>query len=159
MSAHFVKKSSAVILNPTLEKKAGEIADAFFNLVKKDIVLTDGIRTALAQAVQVHAKILAHDLTIYINQKAAQEIKIAYDLAVSAGKPKAEVLKAMANVIENQMKNKVFISKHLTGKAFDVRSKDMTATQKKVFKQVVQSIGGMTMIEEGKPPHFHIQLI
>jgi hypothetical protein len=159
MPAHLVKKSSAVVLNPALERKAGEIADAFFNLTGKDIVLTDGNRTALDQATQVYAKILSHDLTIYTNQKAAQEIKAAYDSAVSAGKSKGEVIKAMAAVIEKQIRNKVYISKHLTGKAFDVRSRDMTTNQKKTFKQVVQTIGGLTMIEEGKPPHFHIQLI
>ena len=159
MPAHFTKKSSAVILTPALEKKAGEIADAFFSLTKKDIVLTDGVRTALDQATQVYAKILAHDLTIYTNQKAAQEIKAAYDKAVSSGKAKAEVLRMMAEVISTQMKNRVYISKHLTGKAFDVRNMDMTASQKKVFKQVVQNVGGVTMIQEGKPPHFHIQLI
>ena len=159
MPGHFVKKSSSVVLTPATEKKAGEIADAFFKMTNKEIVLTDGVRTAQDQAAQVYAKILAHDLTIYTNQKAAREIKAAYDLAVSAGKSKSEVIKAMADVIGKQVKSKIYLSKHLTGKAFDVRSKDMTAHQKQTFKQVVQTIGGVTMLEEGKPPHFHIQLI
>lgn len=63
----------------------------------------------------------------------------------------------MTLVIEDQVGRKVFISKHLTRQAFDVRSRDMTAGQKRTFKQVVQDIG-VSMIEEGKPPHLHIQL-
>ncbi|HEY0322611.1 MAG TPA: hypothetical protein VGC66_16780 [Pyrinomonadaceae bacterium] len=156
--ANFTKKSSAVILSPAVEKKVNEIADAFFNLTAKKIVITDGTRTAAEQAVQVFNKILAHDLTIYLNHKAANEIKAAFDLARSEGKPKAEVLKAMTAVIESQIKSKVFISRHLTGRAFDVRDKDMTAQQQTVFKQVAQTVGGVTVLPEGKPPHFHIQL-
>lgn len=157
--ANFTKKSSAVILSPAVEKKVNEIADAFFNLTNKKIVVTDGTRTAADQALQVFNKILAHDLTIYLNHKAANQIKAAFDLARSAGKSKTETLKAMTEVIENQIKNKVFISRHLTGKAFDVRNLDMTAKQQSIFKQVAQTIGGVTLLQEGKPPHFHLQLI
>lgn len=107
---------------------------------------------------QVYAKIQAHDLTIYTNHKAALEIKAAYDRAKAAGKPKSEVLAAMAAVIEDQVERRVFISRHLTARALDVRNNDMTSEQKRVFKQVVQAIGGVTLLEEGKPPHFHLQL-
>lgn len=158
MPGHFTKKSSSVILTPAVEKKADEIADAFFAQTNKKIVITDGLRTAADQAERVLVKIQLHNLSIFLNQKAAQEIKRAHDIAVSAGKSKDEVLKAMTAVIEDQIKRKVFISKHLTGRAFDVRSKDMTAKQQTTFKQVVQHVGGVSMINEGKPPHFHLQL-
>jgi hypothetical protein len=155
---NFTKKSASIILSPAVEKKVNEVADAFFNLTNKKIVITDGTRTSQQQALQVHNKILAHDLGIYINHKAANEIKAAFDLAKSQGKAKADVLKAMAAVIEKQVERKVFISRHLTGKAFDVRNIDMTLNQQNIFKQVIQTIGGMTLLPEGKPPHFHVQL-
>lgn len=157
MPGHFTKKSAAVVLTTAIEKKADEVADAFFAQTKKNIVVTDGVRTPAEQALQVFNKIRANDLSIYLNQKAAQEIKRAHDVAVNAGKSRAEVLKAMTLVIEGQVRGRVFISRHLTKQAFDVRSRDMTAGQKRIFKQVVQDIG-VSMIEEGKPPHFHIQL-
>jgi hypothetical protein len=157
MPGHFTKKSSAVVLTPALERVADEIADAFFAQTRKNIVVTDGVRTAAQQAAQVFAKIRANDLSIYLNQTAAQEIKRAHDVAVKAGKTRAEVLKAMTAVIEGQIERKEFISKHLTRKAFDVRSNDMTAAHKRIFKQVVQDIG-VPMLDEAKPPHFHIQL-
>lgn len=155
---NFTKKSSSIILSPAAEKKVNEVADAFFNLTNKKIVITDGTRTPQQQAVQVFNKILAHDLGIYINHKAANEIKAAFDLARSQGKSKTDVLKAMSAVIEKQVANKVFLSRHLTGRAFDVRNKDMTPKQQNIFKQVIQTIGGMTLLPEGKPPHFHVQL-
>jgi hypothetical protein len=156
--ANFTRKTSAVLLPPPVEKKVGEIADAFFNLTKKKIVITDGTRTPAEQAVQVFNKIVAHELTIYTNHKAANEIKAAFDLARSQGKSKSDTIKAMTAVIESQVERGVFISRHLTGKAFDVRNKDMTAKQQAVFKQVAQTIGGVTVLPEGKPPHFHVQL-
>jgi pyrroline-5-carboxylate reductase len=158
MPGHFTKKTSAVILTPSVESKANEVADAFFAQTGRNIVITDGLRTAADQAQRVLVKIQLHDLSIFLNQKAAQEIKQAHDIAVAAGKPRVEILKAMTAVIEEQIKRKVFLSKHLTGKAFDVRNNDMSPKQKKEFKQVVQHIGGVSMIEEGKPPHFHLQL-
>lgn len=156
--ANFTKKSSAVILPPAVEKKVNEIADAYFNLTKKKIVVTDGTRTAAQQAVQVLNKILENELTIYTNAKAAKEIKVAYDLATSQGKSRADTLKAMTAVIESQIGRGVYISRHLTGRAFDVRNKDMTPKQQTAFKQVAQTVGGVTVLPEGKPPHFHVQL-
>jgi len=158
MPSNFTKKTSAVILPPAVEKKAGEVADAFFAQTGKKIVITDGLRTAADQAARVLVKIQLNNLSIFLNQKAAQEIKRAHDIAVSAGKSKAQVLAAMTAVIEDQITRKVFISKHLTGRAFDVRSNDMTTQRKQTFKQVVQHVGGVSMIDEGKPPHFHLQL-
>jgi len=158
MPSNFTKKTSAVILPPAVEKKVNEVADAFFAQTGKKIVITDGLRTAADQAARVLVKIQLNNLSIFLNQKAAQEIKRAHDIAVSAGKSKAQVLAAMTAVIEDQITRKVFISKHLTGRAFDVRSNDMTTQQKQTFKQVVQHVGGVSMIDEGKPPHFHLQL-
>ena len=158
MPGHFTKKSASVILTLVIEKKIDAIADAFFAQTKKNIVITDGVRTAADQAARVLAKIKANDLSIYLNQKAAQEIKRAYDVARAAKKLQAEALKAMTAVIEDQIKRKVFISKHLTGRAFDVRNLGLTPKQKQIFKQVVQQTGGVSMLEEFKPPHFHLQL-
>jgi hypothetical protein len=155
---NFTKKSPSIILPPIVEKKVNEVADAFFNLTNKKIVITDGTRTPQQQALQVYNKILANDLGIYINHKAANEIKAAFDLAKSRGKAKADILNAMAAVIAKQVERKVFISRHLTGRAFDVRNIDMTPNQQNIFKQVIQTLGGMTVLPEGKPPHFHIQL-
>jgi hypothetical protein len=157
--ANFTKKSSGIILSPAVERKINQLADAYFNLTQKKIVITDGTRTPAEQAVQVFNKIMAHDLTIYINQRAANQIKAAFDLARSQGKSKADTLKAMAAVIERQTQNGVFLSKHLTAKAFDVRNNDMTDRQKATFKQVAQTIGGVTLLEETRPPHFHMQLV
>jgi predicted DNA-binding protein len=156
--ANFTKKTSSIILPPAVEKKINEIADIYFIATKKKIVITDGTRTAAAQAVQVFNKILANDLTIYLNHKAANEIKAAFDLAKSAGKPKAKILEAMEEVIESQIERKIFISRHLTGRAFDVRSNNLTLKEHNLFKQAAQSAGGVTVLVEGKPPHFHIQL-
>lgn len=156
--ANFTKKSASIILPPAVEKKIGEIADIYFGKTGKKIVITDGTRTAAEQAVQVYNKILANDLTIYLNHKAANEIKAAFDSAKAAGKLKAEILSAMAAVIDDQTKRKVFLSRHLTGRAFDVRSKDMSTKEQNTFRQAAQEAGGVTVLTEGKPPHFHIQL-
>ena len=82
MTAHFKNKSTAVILSAAVEKKAGEVADAFFAQTQKDIIIIEGLRTAADQAERVLVKIQLHDLSIFLDQKAAQEIKQAHDIAI-----------------------------------------------------------------------------
>ncbi len=45
----------------------------------------------------------------------------------------------LTNVIQNQIENNIFISKHLTGKAIDVRSGDMDENEKQLFEQIVKT--------------------
>jgi len=73
MPVHFRKKSAAIFLPPAVEKKAGQIADAFFAQTGKEIFITDGLRTTAHQAARVLTKIQLNDLGIFLSQKAVQQ--------------------------------------------------------------------------------------
>jgi hypothetical protein len=61
----------------------------------------------------------------------------------------------MTAVIEAQMANGEHISKHLTSTAVDVRSRNR---DKELFLHVATNTPGVTrLLEEGIPPHFHLQ--
>jgi hypothetical protein len=148
---------SGVNMTDQLEANAGEVADNYFSKTGQDIVVTDGVRTAEDQASAMVYKLEnGDDLSIYTNKEAVKEIKEAYNAAVEAGKSKDEIVSDVTGVIQSQVDSGVYVSKHLAGNAFDVRSQGMTPAQKQDFRKSVAEAGG-TVIEEGIPPHFHVQ--
>jgi hypothetical protein len=52
-----------------------------------------------------------------------------------------------------------YLSRHLAGRAFDVRSTGMKKKTRATFRRVVREVGGLRVLEEGKPPHFHFELL
>jgi len=96
------------------------------------------------------------DLSIYKNQTAAQEIRQAYDDGVVAGRTQDEVIEGMEKVIEAQISQQVYISMHLRQGAVDIRSRDMSNTEKEKFIQAATGIAS-SIILESTPPHFHLQ--
>lgn len=156
MAEHYTLKSG-VVLDASIEKKVKKIADAYYKLSKKDIVVTSGTRSASSQASAMYGKTSGGDkLTIYKDKSSAKNILNAYDAGVKAGKTKAEITADIKDEIDDQIKNGKYISKHLKKGAVDVRSRDMTATEKTHFKTAAAGIAS-TIILETTPPHFHIQ--
>lgn len=64
----------------------------------------------------------------------------------------------MAQVIERQIQRGCYISRHLRASAADVRSRDMTHRERRIFEEVVARFSEVTLLAEGRPPHFHLQL-
>jgi hypothetical protein len=153
---HFSLKDSSVILTPEGERMAREIADAYFKETGKDIVITDGTRTATDQAARFYDKLQAGEsMSIYKNQDAAKEIEDAYTRSIQARKGSAEVIQEMSKVIQAQVDKGVYISRHLESRGFDVRFSDMTQSQKDSFKKAARLVIGTDPVVEND--HFHIQ--
>lgn len=151
--------ASGVTLKATEETKVNELADTFFQRANKDIVITSATRSPEKQANAMYDKLkLGDDLTkLYKNKNALKEITDAYDAGINEQKSGAEIIKGMTEVIEGQVKKNVYISAHLKSGAVDVRSKDMSKEEKEHFKIAAKEVG-LKVIEEGKPPHFHLEL-
>jgi hypothetical protein len=156
MAEHY-KLKSGVILDADIEKKIKLIADKYYLLSKKSIVITSGTRTAKSQASAMYGKMSGGDkLSVYRDQKTAKDILNAYSTAVSLKKSKSETISEIQDKIDEQVKNKKYISKHLIKGAVDIRSRDMTEDDKFNFKKAASGIA-VTVILETVPPHFHIQ--
>lgn len=151
------KIESGVELSLDVKKKVKKIADAYFALAKKEIVVTSGTRTSQSQAEAMFTKLAGGDnLAVYSNQDAAQKIKKIYDEGAKNKKNKAAVIDEMKTEIDGQIKKSVYISLHLKKGAIDVRSRDMSNAEKEHFKAAAKDVA-VTVILETTPPHFHLQ--
>ena len=156
MTEHYTVKSG-VILSLKVKQKVKAVADKYYKLTKKGIVVTSGARSSTSQADAMYGKLAGGDkLTVYKNQTAAQAVKKAYDDAVESKKNPVEIKKAIKEIIDEQIKNKVYISKHLKEGAVDVRSRDMSLTEKTQFKKAASGVATIVILET-TPPHFHLQ--
>jgi hypothetical protein len=153
---HYSLKDDSVILTAEGERKAREIADAYFKETGKDIVITDGIRTPTDQAARFYDKLQdGESMSIYKNKDAAKEIEDAYTRSIQSGKGKVEVIQGMSAVIQAQVDKGVYISRHLEGHGFDVRFDGMTESQKASFIKAARLVVGADPLVEND--HFHIQ--
>jgi hypothetical protein len=153
---YYTYKDDSIDLTDEMKDKVSDIADAYHEATGETLTVTDGSRDADDQAAAMFTKLengddLSH---LYSNQDALHEIQDAYDEALNRGASDDEIRAAMAAVIEQQIQDDVYISRHLTDNAFDVRSREMTQEQKDAFRASVESAGG-TVIVEGD--HFHVQ--
>lgn len=156
MSEHYSLKTG-VILDSEVEKKVKKIADKYYKLSKKDIVITSGTRSAQSQAAAMYGKTSGGDkLTVYKDQASSKEILNAYDAGVKSKKSKTEIIADMKDKLDDQAKNGKYISKHLKKGAVDIRSRNMTASDKTNFKKAAAGIASAVILET-VPPHFHLQ--
>jgi hypothetical protein len=151
---------SGVTLSPEAAAALERIDDAYHKRTGQRLVITSGTRDAARQAKAMYKMIrLGADITgLYRNKAAAREIKAAYTKASAAGRPADAVVMAMYDTIRDQIGRGVYISAHLRAGAVDIRNRSMSASQKRAFEQSVAEVGGASLLEETKPPHYHLQL-
>lgn len=93
--------------------------------------------------------------SLYRDFEAASEIQRAYRHHRASS---SQCIQAITRVIQEQMRRGCYISRHLRAGAADVRSRDMTPRERMIFREVVSSVREVALLEEGVPPHFHLQL-
>ena len=156
MAEHYTLKPG-VILDSVIESKVKKIAGKYHGLTKKKIVVTSGTRSSSSQASAMYGKASGGDkLTVYKDQLSAKKVLNTYDEGVKAKKSKAEMIADIEDDIDEQIKNKKYISKHLKKGAIDIRSRDMSESDKTNFKKAASGIA-LIIILETTPPHFHLQ--
>lgn len=156
MTEHYTLKPG-VILDSSIEAKVKKIADKYYKLSKKGIVITSGTRSAKSQASAMYGKLSGGDkLKVYKDQASAKAILESYNSSTGANKTKSQVLQGIQDKIEDQIKKGKYISKHLKNGAVDIRSRDMTEKDKTNFKKAAAGVALITILEV-TPPHFHLQ--
>ncbi len=149
-----------VTLPDPVADKVEAIDDAYARRTGKHVTVTSGTRDAARQAKAMYKMLrLGGDpIRLYRNKEAAREIKQAYDSARAAGKAPDDVVTAMHEVLKAQITRGVYISAHLRAGAVDIRSRDMSSSDKKAFVAAVNEAKGVTLLEESTPPHYHLQV-
>ena len=147
-----------VTLAPPMRAALQRIATRYHARTGRRIHVTSGTRSPREQARAMYAKLVrGQRLTqLYRDYEAAAAIQQAYRSHRQRGASRC--VAAMAEVIERQVSRGCFISRHLVASAADVRSRDMTRRQRRIFRQVVREVGGVSLLQEGTPPHWHLQL-
>jgi hypothetical protein len=147
-----------VTLPARVAAKLEQIDRAYARRTREHLVITSGTRDANRQARAMYTKLKLGDdlLAIYRNKAAVQEIKRAYRAA--SGKPPEKVVTAMEAVIQDQIDRGIFISAHLRQGAVDVRNRTMSRKEKRAFLESVAEVGGVRVLEETRPAHYHLQI-
>lgn len=147
-----------VVLGPEMQSTVERIASEFHRRTGRRLHVTSGTRTPDEQADAMFEKLARGErlTTLYRDFEAASEIQAAYRRHRRAGRRVA--VREMARVIRAQIERGCFISRHLTANAVDVRSRSLSRRDQQVFRDVVAAIGEVELLQEGVPPHFHLQL-
>lgn len=147
-----------VRLGDEVEATLERIGREYHRRTGRRLHVTSGTRTPREQAEAMYEKLqLGEQLTrTYRDYAAASEIESAYRSHRRHGR--AACVRAIARVIRGQLRRGCYISRHLHASAVDVRSRDMSPRQQRVFREVVAGVEGVELLQEGRPPHFHLQL-
>jgi hypothetical protein len=151
---------AGVDLSATVENKLARIAAGYFARTGKRLVCTSGTRDPDSQAAAIYdlLRLGADVVRLYRHKEAARELVDLFVAGRNARKAPADVTSELAAAIRRQMDRGIFISAHLAERAVDVRNRDMTAVERRVFVEEVSKAGGVRLLEERVPPHFHLQL-
>lgn len=149
-------------LTDASREKLEHIAERYHKATKKRLVITGGTRTPQRQAELMFEK-LAHGediVALYEHKQAATDVLNAYKDAKGKGQRKRELIKIIKGVIDGQIAQGLYLSKHLKSGAIDVRSRDMTPEREKAFRAAVAEEPGVHLIDERKSaePHLHLSL-
>jgi hypothetical protein len=148
-----------VVLSTDIEWRVAAIASAYNAETGKTIRINSGTRSAQSQAAAMYTKFLAggvQETQLYRARAQAKRLFDIFDAGRRAGKNRQDVVADMTTEIEAQIAAGVFISKHLRAGAVDVRSTDMSQSQKQVFRRVAER-HAESVILESNPPHWHLQ--
>jgi hypothetical protein len=147
-----------VRVSPRIADKLARIAEHYHKHTGKTLVVTSGTRDPRDQAEAVYDKLQGGDdiVRLYRNKEAAREIKEAYDRHRQKGR--AAAISAMARTIRAQVARGTYISSHLRAGAADIRSHDMSPTERRHFVEGALATKGVSVLYESIPPHFHVQL-
>lgn len=151
---HYKIKES-VKLSASIVYKVGQIADEYYILTGKDIVVTSGVRSPAYQAQLMYDnRIKEGSFNKYRRSNALVKIEKIFNEGIEANKLRSQIIKEMEILIRNQVSRKVYVSLHLNERAFDVRSFGMSSHQKEAFRIAVVKFSG-ELIKEGN--HWHIE--
>lgn len=142
-----------------IEPKVEAIAADFALRTGKTLTIVSGRRTSKSQAAAMYDKLKSGATgSDYRNRAAFRDLRNAYDAGLAAKKTRQQVIDDMSSVIDQQARKGVFISRHLTGRAVDIRTRGQgfTRQQYSILRAGIERQSG-AIHPEGRPPHVHVQ--
>jgi len=128
------------------------LSEVYFARAGRALYITSGYRSPRSQARAMYHNLRAYGVTYvlrtYKQRAAAREVVAAYS---HNRRYPARALATMVATIERQVQRGVYVSRHMLGRAFDVRKR---STELPALRQTVASLRGHVGVEAN---HFHCQ--
>ena len=162
----FYTIDAGIVLESEAIEVLNKIGPLYFKETGKKFNVNSGTRDARRQADAMLGVIEAGSPTLpkYTNRVRVDEIRAAYKKAKAEGKSRADVVSAMEAVIQKQIGEGYFISRHLKAGAIDISVKGdtgvppMSKSEQSIMIKVAKSvITKGDAFYENDPPHIHVQ--
>jgi len=152
----YVNRSGRIELSSSDYGNLNRLAYLYYLWTAERITVTSGTRTPREQAEAMYENWYydRNQGTRYLDEEAEEEILEAYENALRANRGRNATVDAMTAVIENQVRHRRYISRHLIGRAVDVRIRDMSTEQRKIFDNLAKALHLTPLREED---HYHLQ--
>ncbi len=142
----------------TLKPDAQAFVAAVATEVDKALVVTSGYRDPDKQAAAMYTKFkVGGSYHIYRQTLPAKAVYDAYVSGMSSGSSKAQVVEDMAAILRKQVSNHIYLSRHMRATAVDFRTFNLTRLEKQQLEKACKKHGASVVIDEGHPPHLHVQ--
>jgi len=154
------KQAPGIEITAELRPHIEAVARLYFEKTRRPLEITSGYRSPRRQAEAMYVKLaVGGSLALYKRQDLTRPLLDAYRQGRKKRWKKDRIVAAMADVLQSQVDRGQFLSRHMRGLAFDVRSTGMSARQRQALLAAVREVGQMRIIHERRPPHYHIEVI
>jgi peptidoglycan hydrolase-like protein with peptidoglycan-binding domain len=151
-NGRYYNVNSGILMSDSLKPKLENLAQRYFEITGQKLQVTSGYRPPARQAAAMYDKIRNEGETavrnLYSNKGAVDEVLNAY--RANRGNRDAAI-NAMTRVIQNQVDNGTYISRHLRSGAVDVSS----STNLSALQRALNQVGGSVLVEQD---HYHVNL-
>lgn len=155
-------KVAGAHITPKLAALADDIFKEVTEAGVQGFTIVSGLRTPQRQASALFTKFELggkDEVNIYSQQDLATEVWDAYYAArtgAAAGEPYSQkAISDMTDVLEEQVRNGRYLSKHMRENALDIRVLDLTPDEVSRIIRVLEEMGISYTVEEN-PPHIHL---
>ncbi|HRE87657.1 MAG TPA: hypothetical protein PK095_00840 [Myxococcota bacterium] len=154
------RQAPGIEIKAELRPHIEAVARIYFEKTRRPLEITSGYRSPRRQAEAMYVKLaVGGSLALYKRQDLTRPLLDAYRQGRKKRWKKDRIVAAMAEVLQSQVERGQYLSRHMRGLAFDVRSTGMSAKQRQALLAAVREVGQMRIIRERRPPHYHIEVI
>lgn len=141
-----------VEITPTMRPLLQKLTDSYFRASGGVLHMTSAYRTPEAQAKAMYRNLVSYGrnyvLETYGERQVAVEIVSAY---LNNRMNRSRAITAMTKVILGQVRRGLYVSRHMLGRAFDIR---LSSARPSLLQKVVRSLGGRMGVEAD---HYHVE--
>jgi hypothetical protein len=144
------RHSAELDLPDEVVDRANSLSESVRVATGHEIHVTSGRRSPARQAVAMYNNFVRGTPAHYLNRVAQAEVHQAFQNGQQNGMSRDQIVGAMANVLTAQTTRGIFLSRHMTSRAVDIRTPPAAVLQAIRNHPSVQSVG----VENS---HIHIQ--